>query len=47
MARKARRVADRVAFLNRSRLVEEGAAAEFFIAPREKETADYLAGRFG
>lgn len=41
---QARRLADRVVFLNRGRLVESGPAAEFFNAPRSPDARAFLAG---
>ncbi len=44
---QAARVSDRTAFFWLGRLVEVGATAEVFTAPREKLTEDYITGRFG
>lgn len=44
---QARRVADRVAFLNNGRLVEEGDTRQVFEDPAEEETSHYVTGRFG
>ncbi len=44
---QASRASDRVAFFNGGRLVECGATKQIFINPREKETHDYISGRFG
>jgi phosphate transport system ATP-binding protein len=53
---QAARVSDRTAFLNveldtrgmrTGRLVEFSPTAELFTAPREKQTEDYITGRFG
>ena len=44
---QAARVADRTAFFLQGRLIEEGATAAIFSQPREKETEDYVTGRFG
>ena len=41
---QARRLADRVVFLHRGRLVEQGAAAAFFAGPRTKEARAFLDG---
>ena len=41
---QARRLADRVAFLHRGRLVEHGAAAAFFAGPRTREARAFLDG---
>ena len=32
-------------FLHRGRLCEQTGAQDFFVAPRSREAADYLAGR--
>jgi polar amino acid transport system ATP-binding protein len=39
----ARKIADRVAFLSAGRVLEEGAAAEFFASPRTAEAQRFLA----
>ncbi|MDA8051460.1 MAG: phosphate ABC transporter ATP-binding protein PstB [Rhodospirillales bacterium] len=44
---QAARVADQVAFFYLGELVEVGAAAAMFTAPREKRTQEYITGRFG
>jgi phosphate transport system ATP-binding protein len=44
---QARRVAQRTAFFYLGKLVEEGPTDEVFGRPRERETADYVSGRFG
>jgi phosphate transport system ATP-binding protein len=50
---EAKRVADRTAFMNMNVaemvgvLVEEGPTTDLFRHPRQKETEDYLTGRFG
>jgi phosphate transport system ATP-binding protein len=44
---QAARVSDTTAFFWLGRLVEYGATAEIFTAPREKLTEDYVTGRFG
>ena len=44
---QAARVADQVAFFYLGELVECGAAAQMFTAPREKRTQEYITGRFG
>lgn len=44
---QAARCADQVAFLYLGELVECGAAAQMFTAPRELRTQRYLTGRFG
>jgi len=44
---QAARVADRTAFFLLGRLIEEGETAQIFSHPRQKETEDYITGRFG
>jgi phosphate transport system ATP-binding protein len=44
---QARRVSDRVVFLNNGRLVEHGDTKQVFENPAEEETAHYVTGRFG
>jgi phosphate transport system ATP-binding protein len=44
---QAARVADRTAFFLSGHLVEEEATAEFFSHPKQKETEDFITGRFG
>ncbi|RBM06711.1 phosphate ABC transporter ATP-binding protein PstB [Novacetimonas cocois] len=44
---QAARCADRVAFFYMGRLVEVDSADQMFTAPREKQTQDYITGRFG
>jgi ABC-type polar amino acid transport system ATPase subunit len=39
----ARDVADRVVFLDAGSIIEEASAAEFFSAPREERTREFLA----
>lgn len=39
----ARDVADRVVFLDAGRIIEDAPAAEFFSAPREERTREFLA----
>ena len=41
---QARRIADRVLFLHRGRLVEDAAATEFFVQPRSPEAAAFVKG---
>lgn len=41
------RCSDKVAFLLMSRLVEYGVTSEVFMVPKQKETDDYISGRFG
>jgi tungstate transport system ATP-binding protein len=42
---QARRLADEVLFLHRGRLLEHGAAPEFFSQPKSQEAAAFLEGR--
>ncbi|HEV3380260.1 MAG TPA: phosphate ABC transporter ATP-binding protein [Trebonia sp.] len=44
---QARRVSHRSIFLNRGRVVEQGATDQIFESPAEEETAQYVGGRFG
>jgi phosphate transport system ATP-binding protein len=44
---QAARCADQVAFFFLGELIEVGAAAQMFTAPREKRTQEYITGRFG
>lgn len=44
---QAARVADRTAFFYLGRLVEVGETRQIFTAPRQKQTEDYISGRFG
>jgi phosphate transport system ATP-binding protein len=44
---QASRVSDRTAFFLEGRLVEEGATLDVFTRPVQKQTDDYVSGRFG
>jgi phosphate transport system ATP-binding protein len=44
---QATRCSDRTAFFYLGQLVEFGSTAEMFTNPREKQTQDYITGRFG
>ncbi len=44
---QAARVSDHTAFFYEGRLVESGPTAELFRHPRQRQTADYISGRFG
>ncbi len=44
---QAARVSQRTAFFHLGRLVEEGATADIFSNPREKQTEDYITGKIG
>jgi phosphate transport system ATP-binding protein len=47
LVQQARRLADRTAFLNDSRLIECGETERLFTRAQEKLTADYVAGNIG
>jgi phosphate transport system ATP-binding protein len=44
---QAARASDYTAFLYLGRLIELGETGELFVKPREKQTEDYITGRFG
>jgi len=44
---QAARVSDATAFMFQGKLIEYGATEQIFTAPREKQTEDYIHGRFG
>ncbi|MGQ0633070.1 MAG: phosphate ABC transporter ATP-binding protein PstB [Planctomycetaceae bacterium] len=44
---QAARISDYTAFFYQGRLVEMGATAELFTRPQQKQTEDYITGRFG
>ncbi len=44
---QAARVSDQTAFFFEGRLIEVGATNELFTNPKEKQTEDYITGRFG
>ncbi|MBK5292925.1 MAG: phosphate ABC transporter ATP-binding protein [Acidobacteriia bacterium] len=44
---QASRVADRTAFFLQGRVVEFGLTQQIFVNPKEKETYEYVSGRFG
>ena len=44
---QAARVSDATAFMYHGELIEYGATEQIFTAPREKQTEDYIHGRFG
>ena len=44
---QAARVADRAAFFLQGRLIEVGEGRQLFTNPRDKQTEDYVTGRFG
>lgn len=44
---QAARVSDRTAFFYEGRLIEDGPTKQLFTTPAEKQTEDYITGRFG
>ncbi len=44
---QARRASDECVFMLLGRVIERSKTEEMFVAPRKKETADYIEGRFG
>jgi phosphate transport system ATP-binding protein len=44
---QAARVSDRTAFFCEGRIIEVGPTKQIFTNPREKQTEDYITGRFG
>jgi len=44
---QAVRISDRVAFMLKGDLIEEGVCATVFSTPKDKRTSDYITGRFG
>ena len=44
---QARRASEETAFMLLGRMVEHGLTEQVFLAPREKETANYIEGRYG
>lgn len=44
---QAKRIADRTAFFMDGNLIEVGKTKDIFLNPKEKETEDYVTGRFG
>ncbi|MBN9121580.1 MAG: phosphate ABC transporter ATP-binding protein [Planctomycetes bacterium] len=44
---QAARVSDQTAFFFEGKLIEVGSTAQIFRQPREKQTEDYITGRFG
>ena len=44
---QARRASDECAFMLMGRVIEHSRTEDMFVAPRKKETADYIEGRFG
>ncbi|MFT5300898.1 MAG: phosphate transport system ATP-binding protein [Mariniblastus sp.] len=44
---QAARCSDRTAFFYEGKIVEEGATEEVFTRPKEKQTEDYVTGKFG
>ena len=44
---QAARVSDRTAFMLLGKLIEDGPTDQIFTRPSQKETEDYITGRFG
>ncbi len=44
---QAARVSDYTGYMYLGELIEFGATDELFLKPRQKETEDYITGRFG
>ncbi|MCR9245676.1 MAG: phosphate ABC transporter ATP-binding protein [bacterium] len=44
---QARRASDECVFMLMGRVIEHGATEQVFVSPAQKETADYIEGRFG
>jgi phosphate transport system ATP-binding protein len=44
---QAARVSDETAFFYMGRLIESGVTDKIFTSPAEKQTEDYITGRFG
>jgi phosphate transport system ATP-binding protein len=44
---QAARISDLTAFFYQGQLIEVGRTRELFTKPREKQTEDYITGRFG
>ena len=44
---QAARVSDQTAFFYEGRLIEAGPTNEIFTKPKEKQTEEYITGRFG
>lgn len=44
---QASRASDNTAFLYLGKLIEYGETKRLFSAPKEKQTEDYITGRFG
>jgi len=44
---QAMRVSDRLAFLLKGSLIEEGSCNRIFYHPKDRRTADYISGKFG
>ncbi|MDR3306483.1 MAG: phosphate ABC transporter ATP-binding protein, partial [Endomicrobium sp.] len=45
--KQASRVSDRTAFFLKGKLIEVDKTGKLFVSPKEKETEDYITGRFG
>ena len=44
---QARRASEECAFMLLGKMVEHGQTGEMFVSPQQKETADYIEGRYG
>ena len=44
---QASRISDNTAFFLNGHLIEHGETRQIFTTPKEKETEDYISGRFG
>ena len=44
---QAARVSDLTAFFNQGRLIESGPTNQMFTKPKNRQTEDYITGRFG
>jgi len=44
---QARRASDECVFMLMGKLVESGPTGDMFVSPKEKQTADYIEGRYG
>jgi phosphate transport system ATP-binding protein len=44
---QARRASEECIFMLMGKVVEHSATDELFVTPKNKETADYIEGRFG
>jgi phosphate transport system ATP-binding protein len=44
---QARRASEECVFMLLGRVIEHGETGEMFVAPKQKQTADYIEGRYG